>query len=90
MADHPRAGSLLHKGDLVELGALSKMERWRLAAAPYGYQVPVHVRRGNQDLSLRLVAKTPSRYPVDWFELLTDFVWIALATIIAARKSRTR
>ena len=89
MADRPRAGSPLHKGDLVELGALSKMERWRLAAAPYGYQVPVHVRRGNQDLSLRLVAKTPSRYPVDWFELLTDFVWIALATIIAARKPNT-
>jgi len=85
-ADTPRAGAGVHKDDLVDLGSLSNLQRWRLRAAPYGYHVPVRVRRGGQEMSLRLTSKFPPRLPVDWIEILTDFVWIGLATIIAARK----
>lgn len=85
-ADTPRPGAGLHKGDLVDLGSLSNLQRWRLRSAPYGYQVPVRVRRGGRELSLRLTAKFPPRIPVDWIEILTDLIWISLATIIAARK----
>lgn len=85
-ADKPTAGSALRKGDLVDFGALSNMQRYRLRSAPYGYEVPVHVRRGTRELSLQLTAKFPRHDSVDWVELLTDFVWIGLATIIAARK----
>jgi hypothetical protein len=85
-ADTPRAGAGVHKGDLVDLGSASNLQRWRLRAAPYGYEIPVRVRRGGQEMSLRLTAKFPPRLPVDWIEILTDFVWIGLATIIAARK----
>ncbi len=85
-ADTPRAGALLHRGDLVDLGSLSNLQRYRLRSAPYGYQIPVRVRRGGGELSLRLTAKFPPQIPVDWIEILTDFIWIGLATIIAARK----
>ena len=85
-ANEPRAGSGLQKGDLLDLGSLSNLQRWRLRAAPYGYQVTVQVRRAGRDLSLQLTAKFRPRIAVDWIEILTDFLWIGLATIIAARK----
>lgn len=82
----PKPGAALHKGDLINAGALSDLQYWRLSAAPYGYGVPVRVRRGGHEFPVTLIAKFPRNNPVDWIELLTDFVWIGLATVIAARK----
>jgi hypothetical protein len=85
-SQRPRPGSVVHKGDLINLGALSWLQEWRLASAPYGYRVPVRVRRAGHEFPAELTAKFTPKYPVDWIELLTDFLWIALATLIAARK----
>ena len=86
LADHPRAGSGVRKGDLVNTGALATVQSYRLRSAAHGYHVTVRVRRGGSEFPVRLTAKFPAPIPVDWVELLTDFVWIGLATVIAARK----
>lgn len=85
-AHAPLPGSGLKKGDLVDLGSLTNLQRWRLRSAPYGYQTPVRVRRGGREFSLRATSKFPLDVPVGWIEILTDFTWIVLATIIATRK----
>ncbi len=85
-ASRPRPGSVVHKGDLINLGALTWLQQWRLGSAPYGYRVPVRIRRAGHEFPVDLMAKFTPKYPVDWVELFTDFVWIALATLIAARK----